>query len=231
MASLAGCGEGAGPPRGTPRATPAAAPTVRAPADARALLEAGNARFAAGRSRHPRRDEAAREAVVVHQHPWALVHGCVDSRVTPELVFDQGIGDLFATRTAGAVLDDTIVGSMEFAVSAPYAVPLIVVLGHTGCGAVTAAANAVAANRRHPSAPGEVVDIVREIAPVVRTVPMQADPAAYVDAVVRASTVTVAEKLVRRSAIIRAAVDAGRTQVVPAVYDLGTGRVVWNPEP
>jgi len=117
---------------------------------------------------------------------------------------------------------------MEFAVGSPYAVPVIVIMGHTGCGAVTATVEALTASPSRPSVPGEVLDIVREIAPVARRVPGDDDQTAYVDAVVRANTVAVADALVRRSAIIRKAVDHGRTRVVPAVYDLGTGRVDWE---
>jgi carbonic anhydrase len=195
------------------------------PADALDRLMAGNERFASGAATHPHQDLDARRAVAEHQHPWALVHGCVDSRVSPELVFDQGVGDVFSTRTAAAVLDDTIVGSMEFALGSPYEVPLIVILGHTGCGAVTATVDALAAAPTRPSAPGEVLDIVNEIVPVARRVRPDPDRTAFVDAVVRANTVAVADALVRRSRIVRRAVQAGRTRVVPAVYDLETGQV------
>jgi len=209
---------------GPPSPDAGAAPT---PDEAQARLEAGNARFANGEATHPNQGVTAREDVAEHQHPWALIHGCVDSRVSPELVFDQGIGDLFTTRTAGAVLDDTIVGSMEFAVGSPYETPLVVILGHTGCGAVTATVNALQADPDAPTAPGEVLDIVNEIAPVARSVPPNPDKSAYVDEVVHANAVAVAAALVQRSQIIRDAVAAGRTRVVPAVYDLESGRVSW----
>jgi len=230
LPSIAACQDESGPgskPVSGHTAGAAAAPA--SPAEALDRLRAGNDRFRTGGATHPRQDADAREAVAEHQHPWALVHGCVDSRVAPELVLDQGVGDLFTTRTAGAVLDDTLVGSIEYAVGSPYAVPVIVIMGHTGCGAVTATVEALAASPSRPSAPGEVHDIVREIAPVARRVASDDDEAAYVDAVVRANTVAVADALVRRSAIIRKAVDQGRTRVVPAVYDLGTGRVDWEP--
>ncbi|WP_102157648.1 carbonic anhydrase [Zhihengliuella halotolerans] len=205
------------------------APAPTTPEEALGTLRAGNERFAAGEAHHPNQGVDARTDVAGHQTPWALVHGCVDSRVAPELVFDQGIGDIFTTRTAGAVLDDTLVGSMEFAVGSPYEVPALIILGHTGCGAVTATVDAVAADPENPQAPGEVADIVDEIAPVVRDAASLADQSEFVDSVVRANTVAVAEALVERSAIIRAAVDAGRTRVVPAVYDLETGLVDWSP--
>jgi carbonic anhydrase len=231
-ASLTGCrGQEVAHEGGPASSTPSPS---RTPREALARLRDGNARFAAGRPAHPRQDGPARSAVAEHQHPWAIVHGCVDSRVAPELLFDQGIGDLFTTRAAGAVLDDTTVGSMEFAVSLPYAVPLVVVLGHTGCGAVAATLDALAANPAHPSAPGEIGDIVARIAPVARRataaggVADPADEAARIDAVVRAHTRAVARSLVRRSAIIREAVDTGRTRVVAATYDLHTGAVGWE---
>lgn len=220
QAGSAGQDESGAPP-------PPGATTALTPDQAMARLEAGNARFANGEATHPNQGIDAREDVADHQHPWALVHGCVDSRVSPELVFDQGIGDLFTTRTAGAVLDDTIVGSMEFAVGSPYETPLIVILGHTGCGAVTATVDALQADPDAPAAPGEVIDIVNEIAPVARQVPPDPDKSAFVDEVVRANAEAVTVALVQRSQIIRDAVDAGRTRVVPAVYDLDSGRVSW----
>lgn len=199
-------------------------------ADALERLQTGNVRFAAGQATHPRQGVAARQATAEHQQPWALIHGCVDSRVVPELTFDLGIGEVFTTRTAGAVLDDTIVGSMEFALGEPYGVGLIVVLGHTGCGAVTATVDALKAAPSHPSAPGEVADIVHEIVPVARRVRPVADREAFVDEVVRVNTVAVCDAVVRRSTIIRDAVEAGLVRVVPAVYDLATGRVGWQPD-
>lgn len=234
--SLAGCREQEAARVGTPAGSPApgtpeagAATAPHSPRSALARLREGNARFAGGHAAHPRQDAAARSKVSEHQHPWAIVHGCVDSRVAPELLFDQGIGDLFTTRAAGAVLDDTTVGSIEFAVSQPYAVPLVVVLGHSGCGAIAATLGALDKDPEHPHAPGEIGDIVAEIAPVAKRVPVGAhDEAAHLDAVVRAHTTAVGHRLVRRSAIIRTAVAEGRTRVVPAVYDLHSGAVTWE---
>ncbi len=205
--------------------------SVKTPDDALARLEEGNARFASGDGTHPRQDADAREAVADHQEPWALIHACVDSRVSPEIVFDQGVGDVFTTRTAGNILDDTIVGSMEFAVSEPYSVPVIVIMGHTACGAVTATVELLEESP-NPTAPGELIDIVNEIAPVARKVPADGDDeAAHIDAVVRANAESVASNLLRRSAIIRKAVAAGRTRVVPAVYDLTSGKVEFLQDP
>ncbi len=214
----------------TSATTTATADAKLSPLEALDRLAAGNARFARGEATHPNQGVDTREAVAEHQHPWALIHGCVDSRVSPELVFDQGVGDVFTTRTAGAILDDTIVGSMEFAVGSPYEIPLIVILGHTSCGAVTGTVEAVQANPGSPRAPGEVIDIVNEIAPVVSRVEPNPDKAAFIDEVVRANTLAVADGLVRRSRIIRKAVGSGRTRVLPAVYDLSSGVVIWQDE-
>ena len=101
------------------------------------------------------------------------------------------------------------------------------ILGHTGCGAVTAAVDALQAAPASPTAPGEVLDIVNEIVPVARQVPPNPDKAAFVDDVVRANAIAVAAGLVQRSSIIRDAVESGRTQVIAAVYYLTTGRVAW----
>ncbi|MGH3652971.1 carbonic anhydrase [Glutamicibacter sp.] len=197
------------------------------PREALDALQAGNQRYVAGSPKHPNQETGLRADLAEHQAPFALVHGCVDSRVTPELLFDQGIGDLFVTRTAGAVLDDTLVGSMEFAVSAPYAVPLLVVLGHTSCGAVTGTLEAMAKDPRNPSLPGEMGDFADQIVPVARQAQMAGAQPEDVQTVVEANARAVAEQLLERSSIIRTAVEEKRTRVVPAVYDLATGEVRW----
>lgn len=178
-----------------------------------------------GRCQHPNQDSHRRDKQAEHQSPFALVHGCVDSRVTPEMLFDQGIGDLFVTRTAGAVLDDTLVGSMEFAVSAPYSVPLLVVLGHTACGAVTGTLKAMEANPEDPALPGEMDDFAERIAPVARNQKVSGSGSEAVDQVVKANALAVARQLVERSAIISKAVEEKRTRIVPALYDLESGEV------
>jgi len=105
-----------------------------------AALVEGNRRFAAGVAEHPRQDARRREEVLARgQYPFAAIVGCADSRVPPEIVFDQGLGDLFVLRTAGNIVDDLGVACLEYA-AAHLGVPLIVVMGHSRCGAVTAAA-------------------------------------------------------------------------------------------
>jgi carbonic anhydrase len=115
----------------------------RTPAEAWAALQAGNERFVAGQMLHPSQDAAHRAELREDQHPFAVVFGCSDSRVAAEIVFDEGLGDLFVVRTAGHVIDTTVLGSVEYGVEVLGA-PLVVVLGHDHCGAVTAAARALA---------------------------------------------------------------------------------------
>ena len=203
------------------------ATTPKTPDGVLKALTEGNQRFTSGQVQHPNQDSQRRGEQAGHQSPFALVHGCVDSRVAPEMLFDQGIGDLFVTRTAGAVLDDTLVGSMEFAVSSPYSVPLLVILGHSACGAVTGTLKAMEANPRDPQLPGEMEDFADQIAPVARSQKVSGSGSEAVSQVVEANALAVAKQLVERSAIIRKAVEEQRTRVVPAVYDLETGEVSW----
>ena len=117
-------------------------PARLSPADAWRRLEEGNARFVAGAMEHPSQDADRRTALAQTQEPYAVFFGCSDSRVAAEIIFDQGLGDLFVVRTAGHVVDTTVVGSIEFGVEILGA-PLVVVLGHDHCGAVDAATRAL----------------------------------------------------------------------------------------
>ncbi|HET7536058.1 MAG TPA: carbonic anhydrase [Candidatus Didemnitutus sp.] len=121
----------------------------------------GNARFAAGKAIHPDQTAARRIEQAKAQTPFAIVLTCADSRVAPEMYFDQGIGDLFVIRNAGNILDDHVFGSIEYAVEHLH-VSLILVVGHDKCGAVTAAIE-------DGEAPGHIPSIVNEIAPFVPT--------------------------------------------------------------
>src|SRR5262245_33955643 len=121
-------------------ATAAPGPRPRPPVTARAALDellAGNRRYAAGHPRHPPDSAGRRRLRAAAQHPFAVIVGCIDSRVPPELVFDQGIGDLLCIRTAGQVLDEAVLGSIQYGVE-ELGVPLVLVLGHERCGAVAA---------------------------------------------------------------------------------------------
>lgn len=119
----------------------------------------GNARFVSGNITHPNQSAERRAETVSAQHPFAIVVGCSDSRVPPEIIFDQGIGDLFVVRTAGEVMDGASIGSIEYAVE-HLNVPLVVVLGHDSCGAVKAAVDG-------GEAPGHIGSLVEAIKPAV----------------------------------------------------------------
>lgn len=118
-------------------------------------MQRGNARFVAGEPQHPRQGVDRRAELAAHQAPHAALFGCSDSRLAAEIIFDKGSGDLFVVRNAGQVISDSVVGSLEYAV-AVLKVPLIVVLGHDECGAVSAAAGSPA------TAEIDVLDVGRE---------------------------------------------------------------------
>ncbi|TDD64830.1 carbonic anhydrase [Jiangella aurantiaca] len=216
---LAGCSSSDDTADAATTSTPEPVPTSAD--DAWAALAAGNERFANGEPRHPHEDRPYRESLVAGQHPIACVLSCADSRVAPELVFDQGLGDLFTVRSAGEVLDDAVLGSIEYAVE-HVAVPLVVVLGHAGCGAVAATVDVV---RGGPAPDGSIAALVQAIEPAVRGVSAGGDDAAYLAACVEAQARSAAAALADASPIVREAVADGRTSVVAGVYDLASGRV------
>ncbi|HLL68934.1 MAG TPA: carbonic anhydrase [Micromonosporaceae bacterium] len=133
------------------------------PHDALAELCAGNDRFVAGTRIHPNQDAERRAALLIGQHPFAVIFGCSDSRLAAEIIFDRGLGDLFLVRTAGHVVGPEVLGSIEYAVTV-LDTPLVVVLGHDFCGAVDAANQAVTAGS-HPA--GHLGAVVAGIAPSV----------------------------------------------------------------
>jgi carbonic anhydrase len=182
-----------------------------------ALLD-GNRRFVAGRARHPRQGPDRIREVAAGQDPFAVILGCADSRVAPELLFDQGIGDLFDNRIAGNVVDDLLLGSIEYAVE-EFAPPLLLVLGHERCGAVSATLDAI---RTGATAPGHIAALVEALRPILT--PYAGHPDG-VELGVRANIRAQAEALLTRSAIVREAVEHGETAVLGARYDLDTGRV------
>ncbi|MGJ7442362.1 carbonic anhydrase [Aquipuribacter sp. MA13-6] len=193
------------------------------PSDAWRELSLGNARFAADQAEHPNAGADQRRLVSTGQRPFAVVLGCSDSRVAAELVFDRGLGDLFVVRTAGHALDTAVLGSVEFAIEV-LDVPLLVVLGHDSCGAVSAALRA----RHEGRVPG---GFVRDIVERVTTSVLAAEHrgAATVDDIVREHVHATARQLIERSESVRAALDAGRLGVVGTYYTLADGVVepVW----
>jgi carbonic anhydrase len=186
-------------------------------AEALRRLEQGNARFVAGRlsSTTPAAIAASRLKVAQGQKPFAIIVGCSDSRVGPEVIFDQKVGDIFVIRTAGEVVDSVALGSIEYAV-AHLGSPLVMVLGHEKCGAVAAA---VAGAKE----PGHIATVLKAIEPAVRQTKGQ--PGDAVDNAVRAQALDVARQLQNAGPILKQAVQSGALQIVAARYDLHTGKV------
>ncbi|GIE75522.1 carbonic anhydrase [Actinoplanes philippinensis] len=185
-----------------------------------AMLQAGNARYVEGRSNaQVRRSPERRSELVGSQAPSAIVLGCADSRVPVEILFDQGLGDLFVVRTAGHVVDSAVLGSIEYAVQI-LAVPSIVIVGHDGCGAVAAA---IAMVDQGMVPPGSIREVAERIAPdVVRA---RLAGAGTFEETVEQHACHTAELLSERSALIADAVRAGRLTVTPTRYSLSSGRV------
>ncbi|MFI9648915.1 carbonic anhydrase [Streptomyces sp. NPDC052040] len=192
-----------------------AGPSARAPRtadDALAELLAGNRRYACGRPRHPRGEAARQHAADAGSRPFAAVLGCVDSRVPPELVFDQGLGDLLCAGTAGQVLDEAVLGSLQYGVE-ELRIPLVLVLGHERCGAVAATLDHL---RTGAPVPGHLRLLVDEIAPAARRT--RGLPGDWLDHTVRAHTAWVRDA-------IRADPAFGAATVAAARFDHGAGLV------
>jgi carbonic anhydrase len=202
-------------------AQPTSGATVTADEALKDLMD-GNARFAKGEATSPRRSPADFRSVSEAQSPIAVVIACADSRVSPELLFDSGIGELFVIRVAGNVVDGagvTMKGSIEYAV-AELNVPLIVVLGHTNCGAVKAAIQHIDEN---DSLPGSINGLVELIKPVVSKV--RGQQGKIVENVTQANVAAGVEKLKSLEPILAPRVKAEKVKVVGGIYDLHTGTV------
>jgi carbonic anhydrase len=194
-------------------------PQSVAPQEALQRLAAGNERYATAKLTHPNVTPDRRKAVATGQRPFAAVLGCADSRVPPEVLFDQGLGDLFVVRVAGNVADDGSLGSLEYAAE-HLGVRLVVVLGHERCGAVQAA---LAGGEPE----GHLGTLLRPIQGAVARSPKSGnDPvASAVDANVQA----VVAQLRSSNPILGHLVKEGKLQVTGARYDLDTGRVLFFP--
>jgi carbonic anhydrase len=189
------------------------------PVSAWKALKDGNARFVAGEPQHPSQDTARRASLAHGQKPTAVVFGCGDSRVAAELLFDQGLGDMFVVRTAGHVLDSAVLGSIEYGVSI-LDVPLIVVLGHDSCGAVKAAITALDEGQ----IPGGYVrDIVERVTPSI-LMGRRAGLTRVDEFEAHHVNETVAQ-LQERSSAIAKGIAAGTQAIVGVTYHLADGRV------
>lgn len=191
-------------------------------------LKEGNRRFVEGKTIHPRQDPARIREVAKGQKPFAIIVGCSDSRVPNEIIFDQGLGDLFIVRTAGQVSAAASFGSVEFA-SAVLGANLIVVLGHTECGAVAAACN------YQKPVPGHIITLVNAIKPAAITVEKlvkmgKLSKEQFVNAAVRENVRLQVEQLQRLEPILAELVRTGQIKIVGAIYDLATGKVEFLPD-
>jgi carbonic anhydrase len=181
------------------------------------LLE-GNERYVANKSTNLNESQSRRVELAQGQNPFATIFSCVDSRVPPELVFDRGLGDLFVIRTAGQVIDQAVLGSLEFGV-AELKIPLLMVLGHEKCGAVKATVEAVESNT---TAEAEINWLVDGIRPAVEEAKTQSGD--LLDNAVKANIALTVERL-KGSAMLSEAVEKGELKIVGARYDLDTGTV------
>lgn len=185
----------------------------------KALTE-GNQRFVAGKPEHPSQSVEHRASLAAAQKPTAVVFGCADSRVAAEIIFDQGLGDMFVVRTAGHVIDSAVLGSVEYAVSV-LDVPLVVVLGHDGCGAVQAALTALDGGAL-PA--GYVRDVVERVTPSILL--GRRDGLSRVDEFEARHVHETMARLVARSTVIAERVAAGALAIAGVTYRLAEGRVM-----
>ncbi len=187
------------------------------PVEAWQRLREGNDRFVQGESSHPNQDASRRASLVDTQQPFALLFGCSDSRLAAEIIFDLGLGDMFVVRTAGQVIDEASLGSLEFGI-ADLNIPLIIILGHDSCGAVTAT------KRVHEGASmpaGFRRNLVEQIMPSVLAA--SSSGVTDVNSMVVEHVKQVAARLVETSRIISDAVDKGETAVLGVTYHLADG--------
>lgn len=166
--------------------------------------------------------------LVKEQNPFVIALSCSDSRIPPEIAFQQGLGDMFTVRNAGHVVDDSVLGSIEYAVE-HFETVLIVVLGHENCGAVTAALNGLKNESSNPQMAhaqiGHLDAVIDPIQLAIRRSGIDVFGSDALEKSIKANTSAVTEQLVKRSSIIAQAVQKGRLTIVPAFYHLGSGLV------
>ncbi len=190
------------------------------PEEALAKLREGNARFTSGRAVHPRQDAARLKETAKGQTPFATILGCSDSRESLELLFDQGVGDIFAVRVAGNVADTDEIGSIEYGVGHLHT-PVLLVLGHTSCGAVTAVAQGAQVH-------GSIPELVDNIIPAVAKARAEgASGDALIAKAIELNVWQSIEDVLRRSDEVRTMAREGKVQVLGAVYDLHGGGIRW----
>jgi carbonic anhydrase len=183
-------------------------------------LQAGNEHHASKHYQHPHQNAARQRELTSGQQPHAIVLSCADSRVAPEIVFDQGLGDLFDIRVAGNVAGDAELASIEYAAE-HLNTPLLVVMGHQKCGAVTAAAETGEASGHLPS-------LLALIRPAVEQA--KGRPGDLIDNAVRINVENVVRQVRASRPVLADLTSQGKLTVVGAVYSLDTGRVTWLPQ-
>lgn len=183
-------------------------------------LREGNERFVAGTPAHPNQSVEHRASLAEAQKPTAVVFGCADSRLAAEIIFDQGLGDMFVVRTAGHVIDSAVLGSIEYAVTV-LSVPLIVVLGHDSCGAVKATLSAI----DDGAVPGGYVrDVVERVTPSILM--GRRDGLTRIDEFEARHVNETVAQLADRSTAIHDAIEAGKLAIAGVTYHLSDGRTV-----
>jgi len=190
------------------------------PREAWAALQAGNRRFTSESREHPNQDADRRTAIADQQQPFAALFGCSDSRLSAEIIFDVGLGDLFVVRNAGQVLAETIIGSLEYSVEV-LGVPLILVLGHDSCGAIQATINSTEGTL---VSQGEFIhNLVSRIQPTVEQA--NRDGKFDIDEITELHIEDTISELLGRSTLLANAVKAGKLGVVGANYRLTLGEI------
>jgi len=194
--------------------------TAKTPHEAWQAMVDGNHRFVSGELAHPRQDIDRREALAEKQTPFAALFGCADSRLSAEIIFDVGLGDLFVVRNAGQVIGETILGSLEYAVEV-LGVPIILVLGHDECGAIRATINDVEGKM---NATGEFIHkLVDQIRPTVLAANAQGKH--EIDDVTELHVQDTINEMLTSSSLIAEAVKSGKLAVVGANYKLTLGEI------
>lgn len=195
---------------------------VMAPDDAMTLLKEGNARYAAGQSTHPRQAQDRRTETSKGQHPFATIIGCSDSREPVEILFDQGLGDLFVIRVAGNVAGPDEIATVEYGVG-HLGTPIVLVLGHTSCGAVTAVV-------QNAKTHGHLPFLLNQIKPAVAKAKVW-NPTTrgdeFVLKAIKANVWLTMENLIRKSHEVSERVKKGQLLLVGGIYDITTGAITW----
>jgi carbonic anhydrase len=218
---------------GVPQSATAAADVAdgglasRKPGAARKALERlaeGNRRFVTGEMIHPHQDVERRLKVVAGQKPFAQVFSCIDSRVPPEVVFDQGLGDLFVIRTGAQTLDELVQGSVEFG-PLKYGTPLVVVMGHQHCGAVAAAVESLGHGTDLGPRLNRIVTALKPAYDAAKASGVPEDE--LVDATIRQQT-ALTVKALEADQRLTPLISQGRLLIEGAYYSLDTGKVTWS---